>query len=218
MEEIRLTSWYDRYPIIIQGFSTIHPTGGWGSLGFLKHQPVLLGLSCPQVMVSSSSSDIAMLSSELGQEMLLDPYEKPHHMGFRRFSRIPCETKKWAKKTNTRFTRREMCCFSLSFLWIFLFNVYSGIDPHCWFPWRGKKGNATQPLAQAFHQEVLHNELLETWDERGLPLENFNVALPAICEAQGWTGCEDLPFLLRGEVGWGEDSPRSAVGDAVAKK
>eukprot|EP00434_Breviolum_minutum_P035637 symbB.v1.2.031549.t1/scaffold3667.1/size52630/1 len=67
-----------------------------------------------EVMVSSSSSDIAMLSSELGQEML------------------------------------------------------------------GKKGNATQPLAQAFHQEVLHNELLETWDERGLPLENFNVLLSTV--------------------------------------
>lgn len=40
---------------------------------------------------------------------------------------------------------------------------------------------------------MLHNELLETWDERGLPLENFNVTLPAISEAVGFTGCEDLP-------------------------
>lgn len=32
-----------------------------------------------------------------------------------------------------------MCFFSLSFLWIFLLKVYSCIDPHCWFPWRGQK-------------------------------------------------------------------------------
>jgi len=35
-------------------------------------------------------------------------------------------------------------------------------------------------LSSELGQEVLHNELLETWDERGLPLENFNVLLGSV--------------------------------------
>jgi len=35
-------------------------------------------------------------------------------------------------------------------------------------------------LSSELGQEVLHNELLETWDERGLPLENFNVLLSTV--------------------------------------
>ena len=35
-------------------------------------------------------------------------------------------------------------------------------------------------LSSELGQEVLHNELLETWDEHGLPLENFNVLLSSV--------------------------------------
>lgn len=78
-----------------------------------------------------------------------------------------------------------MCFFSLC---VFVDFLIQGIFWHrstLLIPLKGQKKSATQPLAQTFQQEVLHNELLETWDERGLPLENFNVALPAICGAQG---------------------------------
>lgn len=98
-------------------------------MGFLKHQPVLLGLSCPQVMVSSSASDIAMLSSELGQEMLLGPYRKtaPHgvFVDSKEYHVKPKNGQK--KQTHTHGLQEEKCVFLVCvFLWIFLFNVYSG--------------------------------------------------------------------------------------------
>ena len=71
------------------------------------------------------------------------------------------------EKKQVVYKKRSVCVFfpGLFFCaWIFLFKVYF---------WH--RSIAEQRTEQ---KEVLHNELLETWDERGLPLENFNVALP----------------------------------------